>query len=182
MPFHRPARASTVPWWAKPWLILVILPLLAFGFVVSGVFTVALAQPKADPKADPEKDIRKVLDAQAEAWNRGDLDGFMAGYWESDELRFASGDTVTTGYKATKDRYAKRYKADGKEMGKLTFSDVTVEVVTVDFAVVRGRWALKFDKSSDEPKGLYTLTLKRIGGEWRVTSDHTSAADKPEKK
>lgn len=125
-----------------------------------------------------EKEIRAVLDAQEKAWNGGDLDGFMAGYWESEELRFASGDTVTTGFKATKERYTKRYKADGKEMGELTFSEVTVEVVSADYAVVRGRWALKFAKSDDKPHGLYTLTMKKFADGWKITSDHTSAAEK----
>lgn len=125
-----------------------------------------------------EKQIRAVLDAQEKAWNKGDLDGFMAGYWESDDLRFASGDTVTSGYKATKERYEKRYKADGKEMGELSFSEVTVELVAADYAVVRGRWALKFAKSEDKSHGLYTLTMKQIAGEWKITSDHTSAAEK----
>ena len=124
-----------------------------------------------------DSDIRAVLTAQQDAWNRGDLDGFMAGYWDSEELRFASGDTLTSGFKATKDRYFKRYKADGKEMGTLTFSDVTVEVVTPDFALVRGRWRLKYANAADEPHGLYTLTLKRFDGGWKITTDHTSAAE-----
>jgi ketosteroid isomerase-like protein len=175
---RRYRKPSVVPWWAKPWLILVIMPVLGFSFAMTGALTVAFGQPKPDTKPDSAAEVRKVLDAQAEAWNKGDLDGFMAGYWESEELRFASGGTVTTGFKATKERYAKRYKADGKEMGQLTFSEVTVEVVTADFAVVRGRWALKFENEKGEPSGLYTLTMKQIDGKWKVTTDHTSAADK----
>jgi beta-aspartyl-peptidase (threonine type) len=145
--------------------------------VASAVLLLLAADlPAADPSA--EKDIKAVLTAQQDAWNKGDLDGFMAGYWESEELRFASGDTVTTGFKATKERYQKRYKADGKEMGKLTFSDVTVEMVTAEYAVVRGKWALKFEKIADEPHGLYTLTVKKLKDGWKITSDHTSAAEK----
>lgn len=126
-----------------------------------------------------EADIRGVLDAQVEAWNRGDLDGFMAGYKDTEHLRFASGDTVTTGFAATKERYFKRYKADGKEMGKLTFSEVTVEVDSHRMAIVRGRWHLKYEKSADEPHGLFTLTMRWSGGDgWKITSDHTSAAEK----
>jgi beta-aspartyl-peptidase (threonine type) len=155
-------------------------PSRRFAWLVPLVLAVGAVAP-AEPPAKPNKaedDIRAVLDAQEKAWNRGDLDGFMAGYWESEELRFASGDTVTTGYKATKERYEKRYKADGKEMGTLTFSDVTVEVVTPEYAVVRGRWALKFAKSDEKPHGLYTLTMKKLADGWKITSDHTSAAEK----
>lgn len=139
----------------------------------------SLAVAAKPPKTEDQ--IRAVLNGQQDAWNKGDLDGFMAGYWESEELRFASGDTVTTGFKATKERYHKRYKADGKEMGKLTFSDVTVELVTDEYAVVRGKWALKFEKSADEPHGLYTLTVKKFPDGWKITTDHTSAAEKSKK-
>ncbi len=142
-------------------------------FAASTVLLLVLA---ADPS--PEKDIRAVLTAQQDAWNKGDLDGFMAGYWDDEGLRFTSGDTVTTGFKATKERYLKRYKADGKEMGKLSFSEIAVEMVTADYAIVRGRWALKFEQSADEPRGLYTLTMKKLKDGWKITSDHTSAAEK----
>ncbi len=67
--------------------------------------------------ADDEKDIRTVLDAQALAWNKGDLDGFMAGYWNDDQLTFISGGEITSSWKKTKERYEKRYKSEGKEMG-----------------------------------------------------------------
>ncbi len=121
-------------------------------------------------------EIRYVLDAQVAAWNRGDLDGFMAGYWNSDEMTFCSGGTVTKGWQATLDRYRKRYQADGKEMGKLTFDDVRIEVITSDVALVRGRW--KLDLSTGKPEGLFTLQMKRLPEGWRVVYDHTSAADK----
>lgn len=166
--------------------------LLAVALVVSLAFNVYLlvrtadvirehARPMIDKQVLPtaEADIRAVLDAQVEAWNRGDLDGFMAGYSDTEHLRFASGDTVTTGFAATKDRYFKRYKADGKEMGKLTFSEVTVEAHTTNVAIVRGRWHLKYEKSAEEPHGLFTLTMRWSGDEgWKINSDHTSAVEK----
>ncbi|QEL17055.1 YybH family protein [Limnoglobus roseus] len=120
-------------------------------------------------------DIRSVLDAQVEAWNRGDLEGFMAGYWNSDELTFCSGGDVTKGWQPTLDRYRKRYQTGGAEMGHLAFDDVSVEVLTADTALVRGRWALT--RSKDTPHGLYTLQLKRFADGWKVVYDHTSAAE-----
>src|SRR5438105_10690712 len=77
----------------------------------------------ADPRAD-EAAIRKVLDDQAAAWNKGDLEAFMAGYWKSPNLTFTSGNNKTKGWDATLERYKKRYQGEGKEMGKLTFSEV----------------------------------------------------------
>lgn len=127
----------------------------------------------ADPK--PEDAIRAVLTAQDEAWNRGDLEGFMKTYWKSDQLRFYSGGTVTSGWQATLDRYRKRYQAEGKEMGKLTFADLEVEVLGPDAAMARGRWKLKLSK--ENPEGLFTLILKKFPDGWKIVHDHTSAAE-----
>lgn len=135
---------------------------------------------RADDAADA-KAVRAVLEAQAAAWNKGDLDGFMAGYWNSPDLTFISGGTLTKGWKATKERYEKRYKADGKEMGALTFSDLHVEVLSPTAAMVRGKFELVFAKETDPKKktasGRYTLIVKKIDGAWKVTHDHTSADD-----
>jgi beta-aspartyl-peptidase (threonine type) len=138
--------------------------------LVFAVFTcTALA---AEPK--PEAAIRKVLASQVVAWNKGDLDAFMKGYWNSEKLTFSSGGTVTSGWKATLARFQKRYKAEGKEMGKLTFSDIEVEVLGRDSAFVRGRWQLELKK--EKPGGLFTLIFKKLPDGWRIVHDHTSSA------
>src|SRR5262245_66685660 len=77
-------------------------------------------------RADDAADVRKVLDEQVVAWNKGDLVGFMKGYWNSKELTFVSGKDVTRGWQATLDRYKKRYQSEGKEKGTLTFADLQV--------------------------------------------------------
>ena len=120
-------------------------------------------------------DVRAVLDRQVEAWNRGDLEGFMAGYWKGHELTFCSGGTVTKGWQPTFDRYKKRYRSDGKEMGRLTFDEIEVEVVTDEVALVRGRWKLAL--SDGKPEGLFTLKVERRPEGWRVVYDHTSVAE-----
>lgn len=122
-----------------------------------------------------EPSIRNVLDSQVDAWNRGDLDGFMKGYWNSDDLVFCSGGTITKGWQPTLDRYRKRYQEEGRAMGVLAFSDVHVDVVTNDVAIVRGRWRLQLPGSN--PEGLFTLKMARFGNDWRVVYDHTSVAD-----
>lgn len=121
--------------------------------------------------------VRVVLIDQANAWNRGDLEGFMQGYWNSDELTFYSGGTVTKGWQATLDRYRKRYQADGKEMGSLEFAIISVDVPSRETAVVRGRWKVVTSKESSE--GLFTLLFREIDGKWVIVHDHTSAADPP---
>jgi ketosteroid isomerase-like protein len=137
------------------------------------VLPVALAaQPGGD--GDPQKAIRAVLDAQVVAWNKGDLEGFMAGYWKSPDLTFYSGKTKMRGWQATLDRYRKRYQADGREMGKLAFSELEIEPLTDNHALVRGRWQLTL--KSDNPGGLFTLVLKKLPEGWRIIHDHTSSS------
>jgi ketosteroid isomerase-like protein len=130
--------------------------------------------PAEPPKgAAAEQAVRKVLDEQAKAWNKGDLDGFMAGYWKSPELTFSSGGDRTKGWQATLERYRKRYQGEGKEMGKLSFSDVEVVVLGADSAFVRGRFQLV--RSKDKPSGIFTLILRRFPEGWRIVHDHTSS-------
>ena len=123
-------------------------------------------------RADDAADIRAVLDAQAAAWNKGDLAGYMAGYWNSKDLTFVSGKDVTRGWQETFDRYKKRYQADGKEMGKLTFSDQTVEVLSPGVSIVTGKWELVLSKETIG--GRYTLIVKKLDVGWRIVYDHTS--------
>lgn len=118
-----------------------------------------------------EADILAVLDAQAAAWNRGDIDGFMRGYWNSENLVFVSGDSVTRGWQPTLDRYKKNY--DSKEkMGALKFGDLSFNIVSKDAAVILGSWSLT--RSKDNPKGRFTLIFRKLKDGWRIVHDHTS--------
>lgn len=131
---------------------------------------VALAAPPA-PAA-----VRSVLDAQVEAWNRGDLQAFMAGYWRSPDLVFCSGATVTKGWDETLARYRKRYQSEGREMGRLRFDAVEVIPLGEGAALARGAWRLVMSDGK-EPHGLFTLLLRRKGGAWRIVHDHTSQGE-----
>ncbi len=124
------------------------------------------------PRAQETKAIRAVLDAQVTAWNKGDLEGFMAGYWQSPDLSFFSGKTKTRGWQATLDRYRKRYQADGKEMGTLAFRELEVDRLGADHALAKGRWQLTL--KTESPGGLFTLILKKLPQGWRIVHDHTS--------
>src|SRR5262249_7228037 len=135
-------------------------------------FSVLRASDKDDLK-DPVKAIRQILDDQGAAWNKGDLKGFMAGYWKSEKLTFFSGDKVEHGWQATYERYQKRYQAEGREMGKLTFSELDIQMLGDDSAWVRGRW--KLVTSKETPGGLFTLIFNKFPEGWRIVHDHTSA-------
>lgn len=121
----------------------------------------------------PAADIRAVLDAQVAAWNRGDLEAYMAGYWHSPELEFYSGSTITRGWQQTLDRYRKRYQSDGREMGTLTFTELHIEPLDGKTAFVTGRWQLAM-KKGESPNGLFTLLLRRFDNGWKIVHDHSS--------
>ena len=123
-------------------------------------------------RADDAADIKRVLDEQVAAWNKGDLVGFMKGYWNSKDLTFVSGTDVTRGWRETLDRYKKRYQAEGKEMGKLAFSDVEVRELAPGVALVTGKWELTLTKET--VGGRYSLVFKKLADGWRIVHDHTS--------
>jgi beta-aspartyl-peptidase (threonine type) len=129
--------------------------------------TAQIRQPV--PPADA---VRLVLDAQVAAWNKGDLEKFMAGYWHSPELSFFSGNDKHRGWKETLSRYRQRYQAEGKEMGKLSFTDLEIESPSPDMAWVRGRFKLVMSKET--LTGLFTLIFKKLPEGWRIVHDHTS--------
>ncbi len=120
--------------------------------------------------------IRSVLQAQQDAWNRGDIDGFMNGYARLASTVFISEDTLARGWQTVRDRYRKKYSSRAK-MGTLTFSDLEIMLLSSDSAVASGRWNLK--RANDQPHGRFTLILKRLQEGWRIVGDHTSAAPPP---
>ncbi len=132
------------------------------------------SEKKKQPANNAEAEIRAVLDAQVAAWNAGKLEEFMEGYWRSPELTFFSGGRKLSGWDATLERYRKNYQAEGREMGKLAFSDLDVLPLGADAAVVRGRWQLTLSDGR-KPGGLYTLVFRRLDRKWRITHDHTSS-------
>lgn len=121
---------------------------------------------------DPRPEIMRVLEDQADAWNEGDLDGFMEGYWRSPDLLFTSGGRVQRGWQTTLDRYRATYGSGTETMGQLSFYDVEIQPTGESSAWVLGNWAL--DRGSDDVGGIFTLVFRRIDGDWLIVHDHTS--------
>ncbi|OZB11336.1 MAG: DUF4440 domain-containing protein [Hyphomonas sp. 34-62-18] len=148
----------------------------------------ACASSRVSPsaRAADEAAILALLEAQDVAWNEGDIEGFMAGYLRSPDLRFASGGNITRGWDETLARYKARYGTGaemgrykarygtGAEMGTLTTSDHEIEILSADAAIAHGKWQL--DWQGKQPWGLYTLVLRKTDGAWRIVSDTTTAA------
>ena len=117
--------------------------------------------------------VRAVIDAQRDAWNRGDVAGYMDGYDRSDKIAFISGDNLSRGWQTVHDRYQKNYNSREK-MGTLTFSDLETTVLSSDAVMVLGRWHLQ--RSNDQPHGRFTLIFRKTTRGWRIVHDHTSSA------
>jgi beta-aspartyl-peptidase (threonine type) len=116
--------------------------------------------------------IQKVLDAQQAAWNRGDVDAFVVGYWQSPELTFSGSSGVSRGWDGVLARYKKNYP-DRSAMGVLDFSELEFRFLGPDAALVLGKWHLKREKG--DVGGVFTLVWQRFPEGWKIIHDHTSA-------
>lgn len=141
------------------------------AMLLSEIAVSALPPQKQDART--EAAIRAVLDAQRDAWNRGDLEGYMDGYDRSPQTEFVGGDEITRGWQTVLDRYKKKYDSREK-MGVLTFSDLEITILSKDAALVLGRWRLK--RANDEPHGTFSLVFRKTKAGWRIVHDHTSSA------
>lgn len=122
-------------------------------------------------KVSDKQAILDVLEKQRSDWNKGDVAAYMQGYWKSDSLLFVGKNGPTYGWQKTLENYQKGYP-DKAAMGFLTFGIKKVNLIAKDQAFVLGSWHLKREK--DEPKGYFTLLLRKIDGIWKVVVDHSS--------
>lgn len=118
-----------------------------------------------------EKEILGILDRQTQAWNRGDLESFMKGYWENDSLMYIGKAGVTYGYTSTLNSYRKNY-GDTARMGKLSFQILHLKKLSPDYYFVVGKWSLK--RSAGDVGGHYTLVFRKQNGKWEIIADHSS--------
>jgi uncharacterized protein (TIGR02246 family) len=118
-----------------------------------------------------EAAIRKVFEAGCMAWNRGDLDGYLASYWDSDQTIWVSGGSLIRGRKAIEAAYKVRFSTPG-QMGTLSLSELEIDVLTTADAIAFGRWKLVFEAKAAE--GFFTVQLRKIEDTWLLVSDHSS--------
>ncbi|WP_133272923.1 YybH family protein [Hymenobacter radiodurans] len=118
------------------------------------------------------QDISQVLTTQTAAWNRGDVSGFMQGYWQSDSLVFIGKSGLTYGWQPTLDNYRRSYP-DAAAMGQLTFSNLRITPISPEAAHVVGRWQLARPAAGDLG-GHFLLVFRRIAGRWVIVADHSS--------
>jgi len=148
-----------------------LLYFVALGVIFSAQAASSAQSNKSDTTS--EAAIRAVLDAQRDAWNRGNIEGYMDGYNRSPNTEFVGGDNISRGWQTVLDRYKKNYNSREK-MGMLTFSDLEITMLSKDAALVLGRWRLQ--RANDEPHGIFTLLFRKTKTGWKIVHDHTSSA------
>jgi beta-aspartyl-peptidase (threonine type) len=122
--------------------------------------------------------VRAVLERQVADWNKGDLDAFLGGYWKSPNVVFQSGGQRYDGWEAMRDRYRRRYPAEGRAMGRLEFSSLDIEPLGPEAVLARGRWRLTMPDGA-KPAGLFTVIFRKLREGWKIIHDHTSAEESP---
>lgn len=151
--------------WRVSSLILLIL-------IALPVYLTGQAKKDATDRATDRDAIRAVLVAQQEAWNHGDVEAFLNGYWHSPDLTFSGTSGISRGWDGVLARYKKNYP-DRTAMGQLDFSDLEFHFLGPDAALVLGHWHLKREK--DDLGGVFSLVWQRFPEGWRIIHDHTSA-------
>jgi len=153
-------------------LSLILIGAAAMLLVIASV--PRLAAQKADARTEDRARITAVLTAQQAAWNRGDVDSFIVGYWESPELTFSGSGGVARGFDGVRARYKKNYP-DKAAMGELAFSDLEFHFLGQDAALVLGKWRLK--RENGDVGGVFSLVWQRFPDGWKIIHDHTSTVD-----
>ena len=115
--------------------------------------------------------IRNVLAIQSQAWNAGNVEAFMQGYWKNDSLKFIGKSGITYGWQKTLDNYKKNYP-DAAAMGRLDFTILETKRLSVLYYFVVGKWHLT--RTIGNVGGLFTLLFKKINKQWVIVADHSS--------
>jgi len=143
-----------------------LVGMAVFLFGLERSFAIAADEHRADREA-----LRAVLSAQQTAWNRGDVDAFLVGYWRSPELTFSGSSGLARGWDGVMARYKKNYP-DRAAMGKLDFSELEFRFLGPHAALLLGRWHLK--RENGDLGGVFTLVWQRFPEGWKIVHDHTS--------
>ena len=122
-------------------------------------------------QTDHETAIRKIMADQAAAWNKGNIDEFMIGYWNNDSLVFVGQSGLSYGYNTALANYKKHYDS-AEKMGQLFFTLLSIKQLSPDYCFVLGKWLLK--RKIGDVGGIYSLLFRKIGGRWQIVVDHTS--------
>jgi L-asparaginase / beta-aspartyl-peptidase len=153
---------------ARVWIIG-ILPIVASAALYVTAGAAVPRQPYQQSSARSE--IESILKMQQKAWNRGDVEDFLQGYWHSPDLTFSGSNGMLRGWDSLLQRYKKAYP-NRAAMGHLTFSDLEFRELGPQAYLVLGKWHL--DRASGAIGGVFTLIFRKFPEGWRIIHDHTS--------
>jgi ketosteroid isomerase-like protein len=152
------------------WFLCIVA--IVMTFMVTFFERSSLATAANDADSQLGVNIEEILQKQSEAWNQGDIDGFMQAYWKNEGLTFSSGGKTTRGWTATFENYKNKYP-DKQTMGTLEFSNLETRTVGPDAALTLGNWFLKREAPIG---GNFSLVWQKFEGKWQIVHDHTSVA------
>ena len=143
-----------------------------YYIIFSILFTGIIYGQQSSNSIDKEA-VLAVLAHQEDAWNQGNIESFMKGYWNNDKLVFVGSNGPTYGYRNTLERYLKSYPTKAA-MGQLKFNLLFVEQWDTQTIQVIGKFTL--DREKDQPTGFFTLLFRKMGDDWKIVSDHSSSS------
>lgn len=135
-------------------LILLLLPLFCFG--------------QEREWTSEEQEILAVIEKQRQDWNNFDIEGFMEGYWKSEELRFYGSNGVTSGWVNTLERYQKAYPTK-EHTGQLKFVINEISRIEKNSYYVMGEFHL--ERPVGDANGIFMILFRKIDGKWRIIAD-----------
>jgi len=147
--------------------------LTAWVALASACVHVRVDTGSTDVSAGTQQELAAAMNQSAAAWNRGDLDTFLAVYKNDAQTAFMA-PTITYGIPDIKARYARSYFKDGKPKAQLTYSDLKYRALGADHVLMTGKWQLTEPDSGKKQEGYYTLIWERTGSGWRIVHDHSS--------
>jgi len=124
---------------------------------------------------DAYEEIVASFQSWQDAWNNGDIEGFLESYWQSDSVRYVSGNQMVIGFDAIAKRYRDRY-IDNPDviMGRMRLF-IDADFATSDEALIFGKYQALDETDTLLGHGVFTAHLRKLNGQWKIISDHASA-------
>jgi ketosteroid isomerase-like protein len=153
---------------------MIAVPAILLTFF-AGVAPIPKLSAASDEHQNDRAAITKILEAQQNNWNQGNVDAFLEGYWHSPDLTFSGSGGIARGWDGVLARYKKNYP-NRAAMGQLDFSGLEFRFLGNDAALVLGHWHLA--RAQGDVGGVFSLVWQRFPEGWRIIHDHTSSVEK----
>jgi len=125
-----------------------------------------------DPHGNERAAIEAVIRGMEAAWNRGDFEGYMAGFANPD-IVFVSRGRMQKDWQGTLDHYVRDYGGDAERRGHLHFSNIRIELLAPDAAQLISDFML--DRPENPQQGINTRLMRKRAGRWVIALNHVSS-------